>query len=135
MERDDLLLKENEPQPMLRWFQLGSLIERVRTGSALAPILVLTLISAAAAFSTTVSHSLHGSDGLMWCLWGLFALCVVTALVVYCGFAINDPERLQTEDYRLARHRLDLIGDERDPNSDKLIEAPPTANTYLGVTR
>jgi hypothetical protein len=67
----------------------------------------------------------------MWCLWALFGLCVVAALVVYCGFAVYDRERLQTEDYRLARHRLDLIGDERDPNNEKLIEAAPTANTFL----
>jgi hypothetical protein len=26
---------------------------------------------------------------------------------------------------------VDVIGDERDPNNEKLIEAAPTANTFL----
>ena len=110
---------------------MGLLIERVRTGSALAPLLALTLICGAAALSISLSLRLHGSHSLMWCLWGLFGLCVVGTIGAYGWFAVCDPERLETEDYRLARHRLELIGDERDPNNEKLIEAAPTANTFL----
>jgi hypothetical protein len=118
---------------MLNGFRLGSLIERVRTGSVVAPLLALTLICGVLAFSVT---ALPGPvDALVWCLWALFAICVAADLIAYTLFAIKDPDRLQTEDYRLARHRLDLIGDERDPNSEKLIEAAPTANTFLDAVR
>jgi hypothetical protein len=109
------------------WGSLGSLIERVRTGSVLAPLLALTLIVGVAAFSITFSADLI----LVRALWLLFAFCVLATLLAYVVFAVKDPEKLQTEDYRLARHRLDLIGDERDPNDARLIEATPTANTHL----
>lgn len=111
-----------------RWGSLGSLIERVRTGSVLAPLLALTVIVAFAAFGITLWL---GETLLTYCLWGLFAFCVFAALAAYLAFALADPDRLQTEDYRLARHRLELIGDERDPNDPRLLSAAPSANTYL----
>jgi hypothetical protein len=120
---------------MRRAFHLASLIERVRTGSVLAPLIALTLICGAAALSMSLSFPLHGSRGLMWCLWVLFGFCALAVLASYGSFAVYDPERLQTEDYRLARHRLEIIGDERDPNNEKMIEAPPTANTFLEAAR
>jgi hypothetical protein len=116
----------------MRWGALGSVIERVRTGSVLAPLLALTLICGFAAFGVTLRL---GDATLAWLLWVLFAGCVAATLVVYIAFAVKDPERLQTEDYRLARHRLDLIGDERDPNSAKMITAQVTANTHVEAVR
>ena len=110
------------------WRSLGSLIERVRTGSVLAPLLALTLIVGVAAFSVT---PFSNDTTLVRSLWALFAFCVFATLVAYVVFALKDPDKLQTEDYRLARHRLELIGDERDPNDARLIEAAPTANTHL----
>jgi membrane protein implicated in regulation of membrane protease activity len=110
------------------WGSLGSLIERVRTGSVLAPLLALTLICGVAAFSVTLRL---GDTSLAWLLWALFAILVAATLTIYVMFALKDPDRLQTEDYRLARHRLELIGDERDPNDARLIEAAPTTNTHL----
>jgi hypothetical protein len=59
----------------------------------------------------------------------------LAVIVAYAAFAVLDPDRLQTEDYRLARHRLDLIGDERDPNNAVVIEAAPTANTFIESAR
>lgn len=112
----------------IRWGTLGSLIERVRTGSVLAPLLALTVICGSAAFGVTLRL---GEAALTNCLWGLFAFCVLATFGSYVGFALSDADRLQTEDYRLARHRLDVIGDERDPNDPKLLSATPTANTYL----
>jgi hypothetical protein len=109
------------------WRSLGSLIERVRTGSVLAPLLALTLVVGAAALGVTFSSR----ESLTYALWGLFAICVVATLIAYVVWAIRDPDRLQTEDYRLARHRLEILGDERDPNAPKLLEAAPTANTHL----
>ena len=38
----------------IRWGTLGSLIERVRTGSVLAPLLALTVICGSAAFGVTL---------------------------------------------------------------------------------
>lgn len=113
---------------MSPWGSLGSLIERVRTGSVLAPLLALAVIVGAAAFSVT---PFSNDATLVRSLWALFAFCVFATLVAYVLFALRDPDRLQTEDYRLARHRLELIGDERDPNDVKLLEAPPTSNTHL----
>ena len=110
------------------WRSLGSLIERVRTGSVLAPLLALTLIVGAAAFSVT---PFSNDTTLVRSLWALFAFCVFATLVAYVVFALKDPDKLQTEDYRLARHRLELIGDERDPNDARLIDAAPTGNTHL----
>jgi len=111
-----------------RWGNLGSLIERVRTGSVLAPLLALTVIVAFAAFGVMLwSHDVF----LTYSLWVLFAICVFVALGGYVAFGLFDADRLQTEDYRLARHRLELIGDERDPNDPKLLNAATTANTYL----
>jgi hypothetical protein len=110
------------------WGSLGSLIERVRTGSVLAPLLALTVICGVAALSVT----LRLGDATLPCLlWALFAALVVATLIIYIVFALKDPEKLQTEDYRLARFRLEVIGDERDPNDAKMLNAPPTANTYL----
>ena len=68
-------------------------------------------------------------------LWALFGICVVCSLVAFFVMVISDPDRLQTEDYRLARHRLDMIGDERDPNNEVVIEATPTTNTFLETAR
>lgn len=113
-----------------RWGTLGSLIERVRTGSVLAPLLALAVICGFAAFGVTLRL---GETLLPICLWTLFAFCVFATLVGFIGFALKDPDRLQTEDYRLARHRLELIGDERDPNDPKLLTTAPTANTHLEV--
>ncbi len=112
----------------MRWGPLASVIERVRTGSVLAPLLALNLICGFAAFGVTIWL---GDTTLARLLWVLFAVCVTATLVIYVVFAIKDPEKLQTEDYRLARHRLDLIGDERDPNNVKMITSQATANTHV----
>ena len=113
------------------WGSLGTLIERVRTGSVLAPLLALAVIVAVAAFSVSFSHD----TVLVRSLWALFAFCVLATLIAFVLFALKDPDRLQTEDYRLARHRLELIGDERGPNEAKLLDAAPTANTHLEAAR
>jgi hypothetical protein len=64
-------------------------------------------------------------------LLGLFTFCVVATVVAYGYFAIRHPERLQTEEFRLAKLRVGVLGDERDPNDAKVIEAAPTANPHL----
>lgn len=107
---------------------LGSVIERVRTGSVLAPLLVMDVICGFAAFGVTLRL---GDNNLVWALWAFFALCMTASIAMFVAFAIKDPERLQTEDYRLARHKLDLIGDERDPNSPKMITEQVSANTHV----
>jgi len=109
-----------------------SLLERIRTGSIVAPMLALTFVVGLYAFLTTWAST---NERLVWMLWGVFTLCVVATLGAYIYWAINEPDRLQTEDYRLARHKLDLIGDERDPNSMRLLSAPPTANTHVEASR
>jgi hypothetical protein len=107
---------------MHQQFHLASLIEKVRTGSVLAPLIALLLIIGCFALSFSAALPLHGSSSLMWSLWALFALCVLVALTAFGLFALYAPDRLQTEEYRLQRHRLDMIGDERDPNNEQLID-------------
>jgi hypothetical protein len=100
--------------------QLYSLIERIRTGSIVGLFCLLT---------TWVSRDellVHG-------LWGVFVVCVAAVLVAYIVWAFRDPDRLQTEDYRLARHRMDVIGDERNPNDVPMIEAVP--NTHVEASQ
>jgi len=104
--------------------QLYSLIERVRTGSIIAPLLALDLIVGVFASLMSMGSNSSVTNGL----WVLFTLCVIVTILAYTGWSIKEPDRLQTEDYRLARHRIDVIGDERNPNDPKVIEAKPIAN-------
>ena len=102
-------------------------MERIRTGSVIAPLLALTFMVGLFALAISWSSNSSVINGL-WCL---FALCVIFTILAYIWWSIKEPERLQTEDYRLARHRIDVIGDERDPNDPKVIEGTPSANTHL----
>jgi hypothetical protein len=113
---------------MVNNFQLATLIERVRTRSVLAPLIALDIIAAVGAVAFS---ALRGPVTMTWLPWGIFGVCVIATIGAFAAFAICDPDRLQTEDYRLARHRLDVIGDERDPNNPSLIEAAPTNNPQL----
>jgi hypothetical protein len=94
----------------------------------MAPLLALDFIVGLFAFGTTwSSNSIVGQC--------LFVFCVIATIGWYGYWAIKEPDRLQTEDYRLSKHRIDVIGDERNPNDIKVIQAAPTPNTHLAEAR
>jgi hypothetical protein len=73
--------------------------------------------------------SLILSGALLMGIWALFGVCVLFTLAAYSYWSAKEPNRLQTEKYQLAQQRL-LIGDERDPNSIKMIESQPPTQRY-----
>ena len=108
---------------------LISAVERIRTSSVIAPLLALDVIVGVIALIATL---MLPTNLLVW-LWGLFGTCVLFTIVasIFCSFL--GPHRLQTEQYQLDQRRLTLIGDERSPNSPKLIESTQSANTQVGT--
>jgi phage shock protein PspC (stress-responsive transcriptional regulator) len=108
--------------------QLHLLLERIRTGNVLAPLLAIMFIVGLFALSATWALN---DAFLVRALWAAFLFCGGCALVAYLVWSIVDPDRLQSEDYRIARHRIDVIGDERNPNSAQVVDAVATENTHL----
>ncbi|BCA04157.1 hypothetical protein BDHH15_47290 [Bradyrhizobium diazoefficiens] len=108
---------------------LMSAVERIKTASILAPLLVLDVICATLALLATPLIGVTNS--LLWVAWIPFLICTAFTLASYVYWSMVAPNRLQTEHYQLAQQRLLLIGDERDPNSAKLINSAPTANNAI----
>lgn len=108
---------------------LHSAVQRIKTASILAPLLALTAICGSAALLATI---VLGDSLLAWVLWSAFLLCVIASLSFYIYWSIRDPDRLQTEDYLLARRKIDLIGDERGPPAAKLIDESAISNPMIG---
>lgn len=108
---------------------LLSAIQRVKTASVLAPLLAFNVIIGTVALCATLLFD-H-KDPVLIALWCLFGICVFYTLGAYSFFAKSAPNRLQTEDYQLAHHRLNLIGDERNPNSAVLINSTLTSNAAM----
>lgn len=106
---------------------LLSAVQRIKTASIIAPLLALDVIAGAVALIATPFIP----ASLLLLPWMVFTACIAATLIAYLSFSIVDPNRLQTEDYQLAHHRIMLIGDERSPNDAKLIDAAPVANTQI----
>lgn len=106
-----------------------SAVKRIQTSSIVAPLLAADVI--------TGVIGLLGAFVLpypiLYGVWVLFGLCVLSSLGSYAFWSWKEPNRLQTERYQLEHQRLLLVGDERDPNSPKLIESTPSANTVVGT--
>jgi hypothetical protein len=103
---------------------LSSAVQRIKTQSILAPLLALDVICGVMALGVTV---MVGDTLLSRWIWVSFGVSVAFTLVAYTYWSFREPERLQTEDYRLAREHLMLIGDERNPNSPELLEGRPVS--------
>jgi hypothetical protein len=108
---------------------LISAFQRIQTTSVLAPLFVPTIIVGVVGLIGSPFLPIVISGGL----WILFGLCVLFTLGAYVYWSAKEPNRLQTERYQLEQKRLLLIGDERDPNSMKLIDSAPSANTVGGT--
>src|ERR1700739_1161231 len=104
-------------------------VGRVRTRSVIAPLLALDSMVGLFAFGMSWTANPTVANNL----WLLFMFCVGATILAYFFFAIMQPERLQTEEFRLAKLKARVIGDERDPNDAKIIEATPTSNTHITV--
>jgi hypothetical protein len=100
---------------------------RFRTTSVLAPLQVLGII---VVIPFIIVMWLAGADhSLTWMFSYLFAAVVVVALLSFCIWSFANPDRLQTEEYRIEQQRL--IGDERQPGAGAVLidNAPLTSNT------
>jgi predicted membrane channel-forming protein YqfA (hemolysin III family) len=113
---------------VLRLAPLISIIEKIKTSSALAPLLALNVILGVVSLIAT--PMLRG-DLLLWFIWVVFFGSVFFTLAVYLFWAKKSPNRLQTEHYQLAHQRLLMIGDERNPHSRTTIEGELTSNTVV----
>jgi hypothetical protein len=108
---------------------LISAIQRIKTSSILAPLLVLDIIMGVVA----LIGSAFVPSPILETIWMVFIFCILFTLGAYAYWSYISPNRLQTERFQLEHQRLLVIGDERDPNSVKLIESAPSANTKVGA--
>jgi|SRR6516165_7501518 len=107
-------------------------IGRFRTTSVVAPLYYPLVTIGLLAIPVTWWA---GPDHLLtWMIWSFFFANILVIFGSFIFFLITNPERLQTEEYRLEQQRITLIGDERDPG--KVIDnIPLTPNTaIMGVT-
>jgi hypothetical protein len=108
---------------------LISAIQRIKTSNILAPLLVLDIIMGVVA----LIGSAFVPSPILEAVWTMFFFCILFTLSAYAYWSYISPNRLQTERFQLEHQRLLLIGDERDPNSTKMIESTPSANTKVGA--
>lgn len=104
---------------------------RFRTSSVLAPLHILLIIVGVLTLLWTWTA---GVDHLL--TWVLVIAAVVVGgadLLFYCIWSVANPDRLQTEEYRLEERRISVIGDERRPGAGaELIDSEPlTSNTAI----
>jgi hypothetical protein len=134
------LRRSDEPRPSKRaWtnylpYDLIGTIGLFRTTSILAPLLVTAIIIGVFAFGVMMWA---GSDHLLtWALWIAFFIVLALILLVYIGLLLVNPDRLQTEEYRLEQQRITtLIGDERHPGTTLIESSPLTSNSVIGVSK
>ena len=99
-------------------------LERVKTSSAMASPLALCVIIVPTCLVLTAY-----SDGLkMWLFFGILAFCIVFFAIIYIAWMFKDPNRLQSEDYQLARHQI--MGDESRGN--RMIADIAVTNPLIG---
>jgi len=110
-------------------------IGRFRTTSVLAPVLILLIIIAVVALLVT---PFAGVDHLLtWILWIAFLAVGGVALLSFVIWQFVNPDRLQTEEYRLEQQRISIFGDERHPGAGAVLidSAPLTSNTAIGRSK
>jgi hypothetical protein len=112
-----------------RWPHLDHTIERIRTSSALNPLLWLCGLVTLPAW-TIAGWTLSGwGQFLMFCVGAAPPAC---AIVAYFRLLYKDPDRLQSERFQLTRQRYNMIGDDLhrglviDAESE-LVANPPVA--------
>jgi hypothetical protein len=87
-----------------------SAVERIRTNSAMNPLLWLNGCS----LPFTIPGSVWAPHPINLCFVVLAMTTTLSAILAYFVWMFKDPNRLQSEDYQLANQRM-LLGDERHP--------------------
>lgn len=88
-----------------------SAIERVRTNSAMNPLLWLNGCS----LPFTIPGAIWGPHPLNMVMMTIAGTTILSAVAAYFIWMFRDPNRLQSEDYQLEHQRMLLLGDERAP--------------------
>lgn len=103
---------------------LGLLVERVSTKSALSPLIwvfgILVPAFAASSWFSSVAT---------WIFGGCLLIVFIAIIVSYIYFMLNKPEMLGSEDHQYRMKQL--MGDDRSPQTPITIDATPTANTHI----
>lgn len=99
---------------------LSSVVERVKVRGAMSPILWLV-----ATLTVTAAVTSFSSNALMqYVMAGCVVAAVSVALYAFVRWVHVDPDRLQSESYRLEDRKLTLLGDEKHPAMRSALEAP-----------
>lgn len=80
----------------------NSVVERIKTNSILNPLLWLSAITAFIAWPSACWST--GNLQTFFAILG--AIPIISAIVAYFIWMNKDPDRLQSEDYRLAQQRI-----------------------------
>ena len=86
-----------------------SVVERVRTNSALNPLLWLCGVTL---FFTTPG-AIWGPSPISYIFLALACATVAAPILAYFIWMFRDPDKIQSEHYQLERRKIDLLGDER----------------------
>lgn len=87
-----------------------SAIERVRTNSAMNPLLWLNGCS----LPFTITGAIWAPTPVNYGLLAIAVATILASVIAYFIWMFRDPNRLQSEDYQLENQRM-LLGDERHP--------------------
>jgi hypothetical protein len=106
-------------------------VARVTTRSALNPILWLAGI--VSPLSLTLA-AIWASDLALWFLV-IGALPVAVSIFAYIYFMIRDPDRLQSEEYNLERHRIEHLGDNEagEQGTSQILDSEPVRRPERSV--
>lgn len=111
-----------------RWGTLGhAAVEKVRTNSALNPLLWLVAVT----LPSGILGAICTDPPLREVCMSLAILPVIAALIAYFIWMFRDPTKLQSEHYQLEQQRITLLGDDRNLGRPPVIEGDLAANTVL----
>lgn len=86
---------------------VGNSVERTITKSVMSPLLILCAIAL-----PVLGTAIYLTAGeVQVTLTYLFAFILISTVVFYSYFAFREPERLQSEDYRIEMRRIDVLGE------------------------
>lgn len=90
--------------------QLRDVFDRaatIRVRNVLNPLLWLSAVATPTSFIAAWAAGFDTFAGVLLCFFG--GLPVIATLVAYAGFALRDPDRLQSEEYRLRQRAIQLL--------------------------
>jgi uncharacterized membrane protein len=83
-----------------------SRVETIRVRTVINPLLWLVGLTTPSAF---ILAAVIGDLLTRWLLIGFAALPVVATVIVYIVFMLRDPDRLQSEEYRIRQRALQIL--------------------------